>query len=158
MRHIDGIDGLRSLVGQHIGQSDWVTIDQDAINTFADLSYDHNWVHTDPELAASSPFGTPVAHGGHCLAIIGGLLQAIFRVDRTRLILAYGFEKVRFPEAVPSGSKLRLVVELKELREPAADAVDAVWRCVVEGDGFDRPACVADMLMRYYGETQSPLG
>ncbi|GAB3168356.1 MULTISPECIES: MaoC family dehydratase [Streptomyces] len=152
MRHIDGLDGLRSLVGERIGESAWVTIDQAAINAFADLSYDHNWVHTDPERAASSPFGSTIAHGGHSLAIIGGLLQQIFRVDRTRLILAYGFEKVRFPEAVPSGSKLRLVVDLAELREPTADAVDAVWRCVVEGDGFARPACVADMLMRYYGE------
>lgn len=151
MRDIDGLDGLRGLVGQRIGESDWVTIDQPAIEAFADLSYDHNWVHTDPERAANSPFGTTIAHGGHSLAIIGGLLQQIFRVDQTRLILAYGFEKVRFPEAVPSGSKLRLLVDLAELRESSADAVDAVWRCVVEGEGFARPACVADMLMRYYG-------
>jgi acyl dehydratase len=153
MRHIDGLSGLRSLIGERIGHSDWVTIDQEAIDTFADLSYDHNWIHTDRERAGASPFGTTIAHAGHCVAIIGGLLQRIFHVDRTTMVLAYGFDRIRFPEAVPSGARLRLVVDLADVRDvPSGGAVDAVWRCTIEGEGFTKPACVADMLMRYYGD------
>lgn len=150
MKIIHGIEGLKALEGQRIGASEWVKIDQTAISSFADLSYDHNWIHTDPEKAKESTFGTTIAHGTHSLAIIGGLLQRIFKVEDTRLILAYGFEKVRFPAAVPSGSMLRLEVELAETRSVSEDALDVVWRCVVEGQDFKKPACIADMSMRYY--------
>jgi acyl dehydratase len=152
MRHIHGIGGLRALVGQRIGESDWVQLDQAAIDSFADLSHDRNWIHVDPDKARQSPFGSTIAHGLHSLSLIGGLMQQVFVVEDVGMVLAYGLDKVRFPQAVPVGSKVRVSVDLAELRETrnSTDAVDAVWHCLVEGSGLAKPACVADMLMRYF--------
>ncbi|XVQ06453.1 MaoC family dehydratase [Spirillospora sp. CA-255316] len=152
MRHIHGIDGLRALVGQRIGDSDRVHLDQVAIDSFADLSHDHNWIHVDPDKARSSPFGSTIAHGLHALALVGGLMQQIFVVEDIGMVLAYGLDKVRFPQAVPVDSKVRLSVDLVALTDArtGGEAVDAVWHCLVQADGFTKPACVADMLMRYF--------
>ncbi|MBY6687741.1 MaoC family dehydratase [Rhodococcus sp. BP-149] len=151
MRHIDGVKALTALVGHRLGESDWVTIDQAAIDAYADISFDHNWIHVDPVRAADTTFRGTIAHGGLCLAVVGGKQQEIFVVDGLRLALAYGFEKVRFPQAVEVDSRIRVVVDLAEVRQNQnTDAVDALWHNVVEIDGLDKPACVADMLIRYF--------
>ena len=152
MRHINGIADLKTLVGQHVGQSDWVTIDQTSIDAFANNTHDHNWIHVDPHRAASTSFGATIAHGYHSLSLIGGLIQDIFIIDGVRMGLNYGIDKARFPQAVPVDSKVRLSVELTGVVDAGVDAADAHYHCVIEVDRFAKPACVADIVFRYYAK------
>jgi acyl dehydratase len=152
-RRIDGIDELRTLVGQRLGESYWVELDQPTIDLFADVTHDHNWVHVDPVRAADSPFHTTIAHGFHSLALIGGLIQDVFLVDRLRLGLNYGVQKARFPNAVPVGSRVRLAVTLTDVVDSRTDdGADVFYHCEVEIEGQSKPACAADIIFRYFPE------
>ena len=114
---VNGIAGLKELVGTHLGYSDWLEITQERVNTFADATGDHQWIHVDPERAtAESPFGGPIAHGYLTLSLGPVLMPQILRVNGTRMGVNYGCGKVRFPSPVPVGSNLRLGAHL--------DAVD----------------------------------
>src|SRR3954467_5798661 len=109
----DGVDGVLSLVGRHLGHSDWVTITQERVNAFADATGDHQWIHVDPERATrESPFGGPIAHGSLTLSLGPRPAPEIMRVDGVKMGVNYGAEKVRFPSPVPVGSKLRMGAEL----------------------------------------------
>src|SRR6476659_5612841 len=109
---VKGVQGLKELVGQHIGYSDWHQVTQEQINLFADATGDHQWIHVDPERAKSGPFGGAIAHGYLTLSMGPRLMPEILRVEGVTMAVNYGAGKVRFPSPVPVGSKLRLGAEL----------------------------------------------
>jgi acyl dehydratase len=146
---IDGIDGLKASVGQHLGYSDWVEITQDQVNRFADATGDHQWIHVDVERAKAGPFGGPIAHGYLTLALGPGLLPTIIEVRGISMGVNYGANKIRFPAPVPVGSKLRLGAKLLAV-EDVAGGVQGTMELTFEVDGAPKPSCVAEVLYRYY--------
>lgn len=146
---IHGLDGLRGRVGEVLGVSEWRAVDQDEVNTFARLTGDEQWIHVDPQRAAAGPFGTTVQHGFLTLGLSTGLLWSIFTVDGFGVVLNYGLNRVRFPAPLPVGSRVRLHVDLAEVKELAGGA-EAVYHLVYEIDGVAKPCCVADLVFRYY--------
>ena len=105
---VHGIEEFHSLVGKHLGYSDWLVIDQDRVNLFADATGDHQWIHVDPERAKAGPFGGPIAHGYLTLSLVPVLLDEVLTVEGITFGVNYGCNKVRFPSPVPVGSALRL--------------------------------------------------
>jgi acyl dehydratase len=148
-RTINGIAELKSLVGEHLGYSDYVEITQERINLFADATDDHQWIHVDVERAESGPFGGPIAHGYLTLSLGPMLGPQIFRVDGVAMGVNYGTEKVRFPSPVPVGSKLRLGATLTDVTDVAGGA-QITMDYVFEVEGAAKPSCVAQVIFRYY--------
>ena len=147
---IDGIDGLRARAGEHLGHSDWHTVTQEQVNLFADATGDHQWIHVDPERAvAESPFGGPIAHGYLTLSLAPVLLSQVMRVSGITYGLNYGCNKVRFPAPVLVGSRVRAGATIDSL-EDVAGGVQAVVRVEIELEDKDKPACVAEVVYRYY--------
>ena len=147
---IQGIAGLKDLVGTHLGYSDYVEITQDRVNTFADATGDHQWIHVDPERAtAESPFGGPIAHGYLTLSLGPLLAPQIMRVEGIKMGVNYGADKVRFPSPVPVGAKLRLGAELTKV-EDIAGGVQVWMTFTFECEGATKPSCVSENVFRYY--------
>lgn len=141
--------GLLDAVGERLGASPWFYIDQARINLFADATLDHQWVHVDPELARSGPFGGCIAHGYLTLSLVNYFLPQIVRIDGARMGVNYGCERVRFPAPVRVGARVRGVGEL--LRAEALEGGVQAWiRVSVEIEGEPKPGCVADTISRYY--------
>ena len=146
---VQGIEGLKALQGQEIGPSEWRTVTQEDINTFADLTGDHQWIHTDVERAKTeSPFGTTVAHGNLTLSLIDGLRIELLKSTGFKLGVNYGWNKVRFPAPVPSGSRIRATAEVVEIEDVGGGWFQIVTRFKVEAEGNEKPACVADSVGR----------
>jgi len=146
---VQGIQGLKDKVGEHLGYSEWVEITQEQVNLFADATGDHQWIHVDPERAKSGPFGGPIAHGYLTLSLGPMLMPQILRVEGISMAVNYGAGKVRFPSPVPVGSKLRLGAELSAVDDVAGGAqVTMVFTFEVEG--APKPSCVAEIIFRYY--------
>lgn len=147
---IDGIDSLPSLVGQEVGPTAWREVTQEMINQFAELSGDHQWIHVDVERAKTeSPFGTTVAHGNLTLSMIDGLREQLFEVvGGFKLGVNYGWEKVRFPSPVPSGSKVRAKAEIVSSEQLENGWIHNVTRFTLEVEGSDKPCCVGDSVGR----------
>ena len=147
---IQGIAGLKALVGTHLGYSDYVEITQDRVNTFADATGDHQWIHVDPERAkAESPFGGPIAHGYLTLSLGPVLYPQVVRIEGFTMGVNYGANKVRFPSPVPVGSKLRLGVKLLGV-EDIAGGVQTTLEFTFECEGASKPSCVAEVIYRSY--------
>jgi acyl dehydratase len=147
---VQGIAGLRDLVGQHLGYSDSVEVTQERVNQFAEATGDHQWIHVDVERAKrESPFGGPIAHGYLTLSLGPVLVPQVVRVEGIRMAVNYGCDKVRFPSPVPVGSKLRVGVELLEVSD-IEGGVQVKERFTFEVEGAEKPACVAENLFRYY--------
>lgn len=136
-------------VGQRLGESDWLTIEQDRIDKFAEATGDHQWIHVDPERAKAGPFGATIAHGYLTLALVNMFLPEIVRVDNAKMGVNYGCDRVRFPAPVKVGSRVRGVGELLKA-EPLEGGVQMTVRVTVEVDGSERPGCVADTISRFY--------
>ncbi|HKI43413.1 MAG TPA: MaoC family dehydratase [Mycobacterium sp.] len=149
MRTIEGPGQLRSLVGQEIGVSDWLAVDQDRINLFADATDDHQWIHVDPARAAEGPFGATIAHGYLTLALLPPLMNNIFEVTDKRMGVNYGLNKVRFPAPLPVDSLVRVRLRIAAV-EDVPDGVQVVWLATVERQGGDKPVCVAESITRLY--------
>jgi acyl dehydratase len=147
-RVFDGVAEVAGAAGQHLGYSDWRTVTQDDVDRFADATGDHQWIHVDTERAAQGPFGGTVAHGYLTLALVPSLGQQVFRVEGIRMAVNYGLDKVRFPAAVPVGSRVRAGVELVDVVE-TAQGVRASYRYTIELEGSDKPACVANTLVLF---------
>lgn len=145
----DSADNVLAAVGQTLGHSDWLTITQERVNTFADATDDHQWIHVDPARAAAGPFGACIAHGYLTLSLVSRFLPEIVEV-RMKMGVNYGCEKVRFPSPVRVGSRLRGVGQLLAAERTKDGGVQATIRVTVEVEGSDKPACVADTLSRYY--------
>lgn len=140
---------MKDAVGKHLGYSDWLEIDQDRINLFADATGDHQWIHVDPEKAKDGPFGACIAHGYLTLSLVNMFLPQIIDVQGISMGVNYGLDKVRFPSPVPVGSKVRGGGELVSV-EDVKGGVQSVVRVTVEIEGNDRPACVIDTISRYF--------
>jgi len=146
---VQGIEGLKALQGQEIGPSEWRTVTQEDIDTFADLTGDHQWIHTDVERAKTeSPFGTTIAHGNLTLSLIDGLRIELLKSTGFKLGVNYGWNKVRFPAPVPSGSRIRATAEVVEVEDVGGGWFQIVTRFKVEVEGSEKPACVADSVGR----------
>jgi acyl dehydratase len=147
---IDGIDGLKAMVGQHLGHSEWLEITQERVNQFADATGDHQWIHVDPERAKDGPFGGPIAHGYLTLSLGPMFAPQVLSVTGISMGVNYGTEKVRFPSPVPVGSKLRLGLELLSVDDRPDGSVQVVMRSTFEVEGGTKPACVAETVTLYY--------
>ena len=146
---ISGIDELRELIGKPIGPSDWVEITQDDIDTFARLSRDDQWIHVDVERAKrESPFGTTVAHGNLTLSLIDGFRRELIQQEGVKLGINYGWNKVRFPAPVPSGSRVRATAEIVTVDELDGGWYHVVTKFTLEREGGDKPVCVAEAVGR----------
>ena len=144
-----GIDEVRAAVGRHLGWSSWVTITQEQVDTFADATGDHQWIHVDPERAkAESPFGGPIAHGYLTLSLTNLFLPQVVEVRNVSLGVNRGTGKVRFPAPVPVGSRLRGGVELVAV-DDVAGGIDTTMVITVAREGGDKPVCVVESLSRY---------
>ena len=145
----DGPGALLQAVGQHLGYSDWLEIDQQRIDLFADATGDHQWIHVDPVRAAEGPFGRTIAHGYLTLSLANLFLPQIMRVDNVSMGVNYGCEKVRFPAPVPVGSRVRGGGEVISAEE-VKGGVQVVVRVTIEVEGSERPACVVDTISRFF--------
>ncbi len=142
---------LAASVGSKLDASEWLLIDQDRINKFADATGDHQWIHVDPEKAKAGPFGAPIAHGYLTLSLVALFQPEILDVQGLSMGVNYGCDKVRFISPVKVGSRVRGVGELIKV-EDVKGGVQATIRVTVEIEGSDRPACVVDTISRYYPE------
>ena len=146
---VNGIDELKGLVGQDLGNSEWLEITQERVNTFADATGDHQWIHVDPEKAKAGPFGGPIAHGYLTLSLVIPLFNELLKVDGVKMGVNYGLEKVRFPHPVPVGSKIRLNAKVVSV-EDVPGGTQSTFDFTVEIDGVAKPACVARTVYRQY--------
>jgi acyl dehydratase len=148
-RVIKGIEGLKEAVGQHLGYSEYLEITQDRVNTFADATGDHQWIHVDVEKAKSGPFGGPIAHGYLTLSLGPLLYPTVVRVEGFSMGVNYGANKVRFPSPVPVGAKVRLGVKLLEVEE-IPNGAQMTMEFTFECEGAPKPSCVAEIIFRSY--------
>jgi acyl dehydratase len=146
---IDGIDGLKAKVGEHLGYSEYVQITQEQVNQFADATGDHQWIHIDVERAKAGPFGGPIAHGYLTLSLGPSLSPQIMAVTGISMGVNYGCNKVRFPSPVPVGAKVRLGQKLLSVEDVAGGA-QVTMEFTFEVEGAPKPSCVAEVVFRYY--------
>lgn len=142
-------EDIHHLVGVEIGSSPWVEVTQEDIDGFADLTGDDQWIHTDPERAATGPFGTTVAHGYLTLSLLVPLLDQVLVIENRASSINYGLDKVRFPSPVPSGSRVRLTATLVEAID-VDSGVQVKVDCLFQVEGQERPVCVARAVHRHH--------
>ena len=147
---VSGLAELAALTGRDLGASDWLSIEQDRVDRFADATGDHQWIHVDPERAKAGPFGTTIAHGYLTLSLVIPLWTELLTIEGIGMAVNYGLNKVRFPAPVPVGSRIRLAARVAEARAVAGDGVEIVADLTVEIDGGSKPAAVAQAVYRYY--------
>jgi acyl dehydratase len=148
MRVFTGIDELTAAVGEHLGYSDWHLVTQEQVNTFADATGDHQWIHVDPVRAATGPFGGTIAHGYLTLSLVIPLFGELLVIDGVAMSVNYGLEKVRFPAPVPVGGRVRLAGTVASV-EPVKGGVQMLLDFTVEIEGGAKPACVARAVYRH---------
>jgi acyl dehydratase len=146
---VETLAELAPMVGQHLGPSSWVEIDQHRIDTFADATGDDQWIHTDPHRAKDGPFGTTIAHGYLTLSLLIPMWTELLDVREAQTKVNYGLGKVRFPDPVPVGSKVRATATLAAVDE-IEGGVQVTVDAVIERDGAAKPACVAQPIFRLY--------
>lgn len=140
---------LATLVGKDLGYTDWLVVPQERINTFADATDDHQWIHTDPQRAAAGPFGAPIAHGFLTLSLFIPLWVELLDVTGVKTKVNYGLDKVRFVAPVPAGSRIRLTAVISELTE-IAGGVQISVDATIELEGGTKPAVALRSLQRFY--------
>ena len=150
-RVVNGIDELKALIGSEAGVSGWHTVTQPQIDTFADLSGDHQWIHVDPERARSeSPYGVPIAHGFLTVSLLSAMIEeAISLRGEFKLRINYGFNRLRFPNAVPAGSRIRAHFTVNAVKA-IEGGVEIAWGVLIEIEGQSKPALAAEWLDRSY--------
>jgi len=149
-RTFANLDEFRSHVGEELGTSDWITVTQERIDTFADATGDHQWIHVDPEKAAKGPFGTTIAHGYLTLSLLPVLVADVYEVQNLAMGVNYGANKIRFPEPVPVDSRIRATATLTDVTDIAIGS-QITMKVVVEREGATKPACVAEVVYVYAG-------
>nr|MDO8085053.1 MaoC family dehydratase [Candidatus Sigynarchaeum springense] len=148
---LDGIAAFKENVGKELGVSDWVQVTQEKVNMFADSTGDHQWIHVDVERAKKeSPFGGPIAHGYLTLSMVAGLLFELYEVKKTKLVINYGLNKVRFPSPVPVGKKVRARAKVLDVKD-IEGGVEVALAVTIEIEGGTKPACAAEVVYRYIG-------
>jgi acyl dehydratase len=146
---VNGIDELKKLAGSDLGTSEWIEVTQERIDTFADATGDHQWIHVDPVKAAAGPFGAPIAHGYLTLSLFIPLFTELLDVQGVTTKVNYGLNKVRFPSPVKVGSRIRLVGKLAEVEE-VPGGVQITVDGTIEIEGGAKPAAVLQSLSRFY--------
>ena len=146
----NGLDELKALAGTDLGHTGWLEITQDRVNTFADATDDHQWIHVDRDRAAAGPFGRTIAHGFLTLSLIIPLFGELLEVKGVSMEINYGLNRVRFPAPVPVGSKIRMAAQLGAAEDAGVGAVQVVVDFTIDVEGGDKPACVAQGVYRYY--------
>jgi acyl dehydratase len=147
--HITSVEQLKSLVGTHLGYSDYQVVTQEQVDLFADATGDHQWIHVDPERAKTGPFGRTIAHGYLTLSLIPILLGGVLHVDGVTMGVNYGTNKVRFTSPVPVGEAIRAGATLATV-EDVAGGVQVALDVVVDVKDAPKPSCVAQVVFRYY--------
>jgi acyl dehydratase len=149
MRRFADLAELRAAAGEHLGYSDWMAIDQQRVNAFADATGDHQWIHVDEDRAKAGPFGTTIAHGYLMLSLLPMIGQQVYAVEGVRMGINYGLNRVRFPSPLPTGSRLRGGLQLLSV-DDVEGGVQVATRVTLEREGGDKPCCVAETLARFY--------
>lgn len=146
-RVVNGLEELKSLAGQEVGVSDWITVTQEMINRFADLTGDHQWIHVDIERAKrETPFGSAIAHGFLTVSLLPQMSQQAISVRGDfKMRINYGFNRLRFVSPVPSGSRIRARFTAQRVTDN-----EVTWLVTVELEGHEKPALVAEWLGRFY--------
>lgn len=148
----DSVAGVLAAVGAELGSTDWITVTQERINTFADATGDHQWIHVDPERAKTGPFGTCVSHGYLTLSLANLFLPQLVSYQHLKMGVNYGCDKVRFPAPVKVDSRVRGRGEVVAAEPVKGDGVQVTVRISVEIEGADKPGCVVDTISRLYFE------
>jgi acyl dehydratase len=151
MLTISTIDGAKAHEGEEIGVSEWHLVTQNDIDTFAQVTGDHYFIHTDPERAEQTPFGGTIAHGYYTLSLAPQFSYAMFKAEGFAFGVNYGLNKVRFPAPLPVGSKVRMRMKLAKVEDVPGGA-QITSELTFEREGEDKPVCVAESLSRVYGE------
>jgi acyl dehydratase len=149
MLTLTGLDEVQAYVGQELGVSEWHEVTQEAINEFAALTGDDQWIHLDPERAKDTPFGGTIAHGYYTLSLAPAFSYAMFSLQGFAFGVNYGLNRVRFPAPLPVGSKVRMRATLTSVEEIPGGA-QITTGLVFEREGGDKPVCVAESLARVY--------
>ena len=150
MATFSSVEELKAAVGTHIGTGDWLEIDQKRIDTFADATGDHQWIHVDPERAKEGPFGKPIAHGFLTLSLNPILCKSAYEVREVKMGVNYGLNKVRFTNPVPVDSRVRGSYELVSVEDVKGGGVQLTVKATIELEGSERPAAVAETVVRYF--------
>jgi acyl dehydratase len=148
MRILTGVDEVRAAVGDHLGYSDYRIVTQQEVSEFGALTGDDQWIHVDVALAKEGPFGGTIAHGLLTLSLGPRLVRSIYQIKGMKMGVNYGYNKIRFPAPVPVGSRIRIGATLQDVQDVPGGLqvqLDFVW----EIEGGAKPACVAEMLLRY---------
>ncbi|HRH06666.1 MAG TPA: MaoC family dehydratase [Burkholderiaceae bacterium] len=150
MKTFQTLAELAACVGQEVAVSDWITITQQQVNTFADATGDHQWIHVDAEKAKTGPFGGTIAHGFLTLSLLPRFLESSVVINDVRMGINYGLNKVRFVNPVLVGSRLRARMSLAASENIENNGKQMVWDITIEIEGKDKPACVAQAVIRSY--------
>ena len=148
---LDSPAALARLLGQEVAVGDWLEVTPERVRLFADATDDHQWIHLDAaRAAAESPYGGPIAHGLLTLSLIVTLVQQAVVIDGVGMTVNYGFDRVRFPAAVPVGARVRARVAVAAAEAARDGSTQVTWRVAIEREGGDRPAVAADWIARLY--------
>jgi acyl dehydratase len=150
VKKFSGLDEFVAAEGSQLGPTDWLEVTQDRVNLFADATDDHQWIHVDPERAANGPFGGTIAHGLLSLSLLPHFTHQLYTVDNIAMAINYGYNKVRFITPARVGSKIRARAEIAKV-DQLEGAVQATVTVTVEIDGSDKPAAVAESIVRFIG-------
>jgi acyl dehydratase len=150
MRVFSNVAEFTAAKGQELGHSDWHDVTQEQVNTFADATGDHQWIHVDLERAAAGPFGGPIAHGFLTLAMLPVLTHEIYRIEHLTMAVNYGLDRVRFPSPVPVGARIRAAATLREVKETSLGQL-CYSRVTIEVEGQRKAACIADTVTLLVG-------
>jgi len=148
MRTFSTVEELKAAVGEEIGVSEWHAIPQSQIDLFAEATGDDQWIHVDAERARTGPYGTTIAHGYLTLSLLAPLMKTVYEIVGAKIGINYGLNKVRFAAPVPVDSRVRVRVRLVSL-DDVAGGLQAVWSAVIELEGSDKPACIAEPVTRH---------
>lgn len=148
MKVFTGLDDLVAAQGTTLGPTDWLEIGQDRVNLFADATDDHQWIHVDPQRAANGPFGGTIAHGLLTLSLVPHFTHQLYTVENISMAINYGYNKVRFITPVKVGAKLRAQVEISKV-DQLEGGVQAAMTVTVEVEGAEKPAAVAESVVRF---------
>ena len=143
------VQDLKDLVGVELGPTEWHVVDQAAIDGFADITGDHQWIHVDPDKAADSPFGSTIAHGLYSLSRTPAFFEELMAFDGFTHSLNYGYDRIRFIHPLPVDSRIRMRAEVTQVEETSPGQVNVVTKLTVEADGIDKPIVVANSIGRF---------
>jgi len=150
VKKFSGLDEFVAAQGAELGPTDWLEVTQDRVNLFADATDDHQWIHIDPERAANGPFGGTIAHGLLTLSLLPHFTRQLYTVDNVAMAINYGYNKVRFITPVRVGAKIRARAQIAKV-DQLDGSVQATVTVTVEIDGSDKPAAVAESIVRFIG-------